>query len=275
MVIDLMPYTVLAFGASDIGLVRQNNEDVWEEVPGLRLYVLADGMGGHRAGEIAARKAVDTLCRLIKKGLSAQKEKIRVTDARAIVMQSIKQANEMIYQLGHSSDDLKGMGTTLCCLLFLENDVVYGHVGDSRIYGVIKKKLHRMTKDHSLLSDLIDLGQISESQATDFMYKNILTRAVGTEPNVEPSVHVCGITDGDIYFMCSDGLTDLLSDAEIESIINHTDTIQDAVNELVESAKARGGYDNITILMMQIQEVHEKANLFRQQCDDANRSPGS
>lgn len=275
MVIDSMPYTVLAFGASDIGLVRQNNEDVWGEVPGMRLYVLADGMGGHRAGEIASRNAVESLCGLVKKELLAHRDKIRLTDARAIVLQSIKQVNEIVYQLGRSRDDLKGMGTTLCCLLFLENDLVYAHVGDSRVYGVIKKKLVRMTKDHSLLSELVDLGQLSESQAADFIYKNILTRAIGTEVEVEPSVHVCSITSGDIYFMCSDGLTDLLSDEEIESIINHAATIQEAVNELVESAKSRGGHDNITIVMTQIQEVHEEKNLSRQQCNHTDRPQGA
>lgn len=263
MVVYVMPYKIVASGATDKGLVRQNNEDVWAEDPEFRFFVLADGMGGHRAGEIASRQATDTLIRLVRKGLRSAKQALNLNEIVVLIRNAIIQVNDTIFKLGNSRTDLHGMGTTLCCMLFHEKGLVYGHVGDSRIYGLFGKKLHRMTKDHSLMRELVDLGQLTEVETPDFLYKNILTRAIGTEAEVEPSVYISDVAEGDIYFMCSDGLTDLLSDDEIENIINQSQSIPDTVKALVESAKSQGGYDNITVVMAQVQENHEKTDISR------------
>lgn len=242
MVVHIMPYNILAFGLSDIGLVRQNNEDVWAELPDIRFFVLADGMGGHQAGEIAAREAVNALCGIVEKKFKAHhRHPLSLLDAQAIIQRAIEQVNSHVYKMGRADDELRGMGTTLCCIYFHEKGVVYAHVGDSRIYRWREKKLTQLTKDHSLLRELVDLGQLSEHQAGDFLYKNIITKAVGTEPKVEPSVHTTEVVPHDIYLICSDGLSDLLTLQQIEKIINKTHSLQDCAKELIKSAKAEGG----------------------------------
>lgn len=251
MVVHLMPYKILAYSLSDIGLVRQNNEDVSGEVPEINLYVLADGMGGHKAGEIAARQAVGAVCRIMKekhvKGMS-------ITDEYKLMRQSIEYANHFVYKLSRTNEDFQGMGTTICCLKFNDQGVVYAHVGDSRIYRLRKNQLEQITRDHSLLSDLLELGQLNESQAAEFAYKNIITKAIGTENSIDPSIYTADIEVGDIYLMCSDGLSDLLSQEEIETIVIRSDTVDAAAHSLVDEAKARGGHDNITVVIAKVQE---------------------
>jgi protein phosphatase len=262
MVVREIPYNVLAFGLSDIGLVRQNNEDVWAELPGLRFYVLADGMGGHQAGEVAAREAVTALCRIIQDTFAGQTEQIDIEDASAIIENSIEQVNFLVYRLGRSEVELRGMGTTLCCLFFHPKGLIYAHVGDSRIYQLRSGKLRQLTRDHSLLRELVDLGQINEQQAGDFLYKNIITKAIGTEASVEPSVHhLSEIINQDTYLMCSDGLSDLLSRAEIEDVLTQIPIPEDAAAELVSLAKEKGGHDNVTVVVIKVFENAESKNL--------------
>lgn len=257
-----MSYKLSAFGHTDKGLVRQNNEDVWGEVAHLGLFVLADGMGGHRAGEVAAREAVSTLCRLMRKAFEGR-TKISFPDLKSHIQKSIEQVNASVYKLSRSEAQLKGMGTTLCCLQFHYQGVIYAHVGDSRIYRLRKKKLEQLTNDHSLVRELVDLGQIKENQVPEFLYKNIITKAIGTEPTVKPTVQTTEIVIGDTYLMCTDGLTDLLSREEIEALLNRAPTIRDAGKTLVASAKEKGGFDNITVVIIQVQEAHETPDLFR------------
>lgn len=248
-----MSFKIVAAGLSDPGLVRQSNEDIWIQVPELALFALADGMGGHRAGEIASREAVHALSRLAKKA----KPHLSLYEARDVMAQVIKQVNHTVYNLGRSHQQLKGMGTTLCCMQFREDGIVYGHVGDSRIYRLRRGTLEQLTQDHSLLRELIDLGQIAEGQGTDFLYKNILTRAIGTEPQVEPSVYTCDLAAGDLYLMCTDGLSDVLSEREMESILNSSPSVESAVKALVDAAKKKGGFDNITVVIMRVEAEHE------------------
>lgn len=258
MVISLMSCKVVAAGLSDIGLVRENNEDVWAEIPEKHLYILADGMGGHLAGEVAAREAVDALIALIKGDVGAQMEKVSLEEARHLLTACINEVNAHVYRKGRRDPSLRGMGTTLCCLYFHPKGLLYGHVGDSRIYRMRGEKLSQLTKDHSLLRELVDLGELSERQAEEFVYKNIITKAIGTEPSVEPSVQKCEIVDGDLYLMCSDGLSDLLSRIEIEAILKANTSIKKATQELVAVAKEKGGHDNITVVIAKIHETRSK-----------------
>lgn len=257
-----MSFKVTAVGLSDIGLVRQNNEDVWDQLPEEHFFVLADGMGGHQAGEIAAREAVSKICQLMKKILKVDsKKKKSISEIKENLYKSIEQVNKSIYQLGNESESLKGMGTTLCCLCVHQEGLIYAHVGDSRIYRLRNKHLKLLTKDHSLLRELVDLGQISEQQAEDFLYKNIITKAIGTEPVVEPTVNVGDLHSGDIYLLCSDGLTDLLSKEEIENVLIHSPNIEKGAAQLVQSAKEKGGHDNITVVLVKVQKSHETQDL--------------
>lgn len=250
-----MPYQFKVCGLSDTGLVRPNNEDYWAQMPERNLYVLADGMGGHRAGEIASREAVTILCQLIKQNERIFLKGSKVRDIEVFLKESFQQVNSRIFSLGSQQEHWKGMGTTLCCLHMHQQGIIYCYVGDSRIYRLRDGCLDQLTRDHSLLQELIELGQVKEDHASGFLYRNILTKAVGTEPLVSPSTGSLDIMPHDLYLMCTDGLTDLLSKKDIESILNSTGNLQEAANKLVKQAKENGGYDNITVILVHCQAI--------------------
>lgn len=253
MVIRLMPYKISAFGRSDIGLVRQNNEDVWGQVPELHFYALADGMGGHQAGEIAARLAVSSLSQAIKKRLSTSKEKPSFDKVIELLRRAIIQINAHIHKISVSDKELAGMGTTLCCGLFFEKKLIFAHVGDSRLYRFRNQKLEQLTKDHSLLRELIEQGRLNQQQANDFLYKNIITKAIGTEPKVEPAVEAVELEPEDLYLMCTDGLSDLLSLEEMQELLCRSRNLQATGELLIEAANAKGGKDNITVVLARVE----------------------
>lgn len=252
-------YQVFAYGITDIGLVRQNNEDCWAQVPELKFYVLADGMGGHRAGEVASREAVKALCEHFRQTIAIAGPNLSIDEAHGLVQLSIEHANQSVYDLSKTDPELQGMGTTICCLYCHSKGIIYAHVGDSRIYRLHNHKLEQLTKDHSLLRELVDMGQIDEYTAEDFLYKNIITKAVGTERSIDPSVHICDIKNHDIFFMCSDGLSDMLTLKEMEKIVLENPSIESAAKILVDQAKAKGGLDNITVVIIKIDELNEKS----------------
>ena len=259
-----MRFKVAVAGISDIGRVRQNNEDNWAQIPELQFFVLADGMGGHQAGEVASHTAVETCCALVRDLHEESSDSFTLQELRRNIGWIIEETNEAVYKKGRSDTDLRGMGTTLCCLHFHPNGVVYGHVGDSRIYRVRQKKMIQLTKDHSLLRQLIDLGQVTEQRASEFMYKNIITRAIGTGANVEGSVHAIHVEPNDLFMMCSDGLSDLLTTKEMETTINQSTSLEGAAQNLVDKANEIGGHDNITVVLAKIIQSNENPDLSRQ-----------
>lgn len=250
----LMPYKIAACGLSDIGQVRQNNEDVWAQMPQRGFFILADGMGGHQAGEIAAQELVSMLCRIVKRKFGSSTAGQPLPEVKDLLLRAIRYVNAMIYRMGKSQPELKGMGTTLCCLLFHPEGIIFAHVGDSRIYRYRHQQLEQLTKDHSLLYELIEQGQLDEQQAGTFLYRNIITKAIGTEAKVAPSVACDTILVDDLYLMCSDGLTDLLLPNEIAAILEEAPSIQIAAEMLVLSANQRGGRDNITVVITKVIE---------------------
>jgi protein phosphatase len=257
-----MPYILTAGGLSDIGLVRENNEDVWGGIEELQFFVLADGMGGHKGGEVASREAVSHLLKIIKKSFKGKGKSLE--EAKEALQSAIIQVNQLVFKMGKSDHKLKGMGTTLSCIMIYGEEIILGHVGDSRIYRLRDKKLEQLTKDHSLLRELVDMGQISEKSPMDFAYKNIITKAIGTEPRVEPSVEIKDLKAGDIFLLCTDGLTDLLTPHEIEEIVKEPKSLEIIIKKLIQSANDKGGYDNITVVMVKLEE-DEKENISRQQ----------
>ncbi|MDP1835294.1 MAG: Stp1/IreP family PP2C-type Ser/Thr phosphatase [Chlamydiales bacterium] len=253
MVRNVMTYKVSASGLSDIGLVRQKNEDVWGQIPEHHIYILADGMGGHRSGDVAAREAVSALTRILKEKLPSLPDDQRtIFDVGGCIRQAIEEANRVVYELSKTDDSLKGMGTTLCCLHIHDEGLIYAHVGDSRIYRLRAGDLEQLTEDHSLLRELVAAGQIREQNAGDFVYKNIITKAIGTEPIVEPSVAVRDLESGDTFLLCSDGLSDLLQKDSIEEILKSDKDMNVIAQRLVDAAKARGGHDNITVVLIRV-----------------------
>jgi len=257
-----MPYTLSVYGLSDMGLLRKNNEDVWGGLPEHNLFVLADGMGGHQAGEVAAREATNHFLERIKEVLEKEENpKKSVEDCEESIRYTLEETNHFVYELSKTNELLRGMGTTMCCLYFHEGRVVCAHVGDSRIYRLRKKALRPLTKDHSLLRELIDLGQMPTKYIEETNYKNIITRAIGTEPFVEPTVSSDELEASDLYLMCTDGLSDLLSNEEIEEVLCSDLTVEEKVRHLIVSAKKKGGHDNITCVCV---EVNESKDISRQ-----------
>lgn len=234
-----MGYIIESFGISDLGLARDTNEDVFHEIPIHRFFVLADGMGGHNAGEIAAKEAVHHLSTSICQIFSSQEETTLFEKPLPdLLHKAILGANRWVHQLSEQKEEFQGMGTTLCCFLLHEDNLVCAHIGDSRIYR-FRKTLEQITEDHRVLS-------------TTSNKKNMITRAVGTSPHVEPTINTLPVFSNDLYFLCSDGLTDYVSDEEISAILQDHLCIKSASQELVRTAKNKGGGDNITILMVKV-----------------------
>ena len=248
-----MKPNITAYGRSDSGLVRPHNEDYWGWDLDHHFFVLADGMGGHKAGEVAAKRAVEELCLEVKNIFDhSSDEEESVREFADDLYGAIARVNHSVFDLGCSAESLHGMGTTLCALLVHEKGIVYAHVGDSRIYRHRRGCLKLLTKDHSLLSEMLDLGKIEEHEAEDFMYRNIITKAIGTDPTVKPAVDIDAIEDEDIYLLCSDGLSDLVSNNEIDEILNRKSSIEERADQLIMLANEKGGYDNITVLLLKV-----------------------
>lgn len=247
---QLMPLQVECYGISDVGLVRPNNEDVWAELPDIHFYALADGMGGHQAGEVAAKEAVHELCDIVDDLFTEtphpSPEKVSLT-----LKEGFNDANKWVRTLASQHPELSGMGTTLCCCCIVDRMLIYAHVGDSRIYH-FRDRLTRLSEDHSLRQELISLGNLDEKKASSFPHKNVITRAIGVSSTLHAAIGAAHIQPEDVYFMCSDGLTDGVSDGTIEEILRRTSSIKEAALELVETAKKAGGNDNITIVMIKI-----------------------
>ena len=232
-------YTIQSFGISDLGLVRDSNEDLFHQILAHHFFALADGIGGHNAGEIAAKETMHHLSTSIHRIFSSDEEKTE-TMLSSSLYHAILQANTWVHTLSEQKHELHGMGTTLCCMLLHKHSLVYANVGDSRIYR-LRKELLQITKDHSLWQD------IDPSAG-----KHIITKAIGTAPFVEPDIRICDVEPGDLYFLCSDGLTDYVSDAELLDILQNTSCIQSATKNMIGAAKNKGGRDNITVLMIRV-----------------------
>lgn len=239
-------------GISDIGLIRDHNEDVWAAYPECGLFVLADGMGGHAAGEIAADESVSYLHELVVKWHPTR----QTSPDEAIVFfrDALMKVNSAIYQKGQQEPSLSGMGTTICALYLFQMFAIVAHVGDSRIYRLRKGVLEQLTEDHSLVSELVSLGAMKADESETFPYKHILTRAIGTHPTVDPTVNYLKINPHDLYLLCSDGLTNYVNDSQIEAILNQDIPLADHAQSLVDLANEHGGGDNITLVLVKIND---------------------
>jgi protein phosphatase len=251
----MKPAHALEFAtATDPGMVRSHNEDSVETDPELGLAVLADGMGGYNAGEVASGIAVAMLKEEIRNALAAGGKD--VAPAEALIQENSAKANGAIYQTARSQPQYAGMGTTLVIALFHGSHVTVGHIGDSRLYRFRAGQLEQVTRDHSLLQEQIDSGMISKEQARYSQNKNLVTRAVGIDPEVETEVHTYDTQSGDIYLLCSDGLSDMVADEEIQSLMEQLQSnLQLAAAQLVQLANDSGGRDNISVILVRVGEA--------------------
>jgi len=244
-------------GATDVGRVRSNNEDAIEWDERLGLAILADGMGGHRAGEVASRTAAQHVKAELARPLAlwdtrGEGRRERVAVAR-LVKAAVEQANLRVYEVSSSGPQYAGMGTTIVVAVFLGHCVTVCHVGDSRLYRLRDAQLEQLTEDHSLVQELVRRGHLSEPEARVADYRNVLMRALGVEPQVRSELRQHRIERGDIYLLCSDGLSNQVTAPEIEESLQRCgDDLEGAASELIELANARGGADNISVIVTRI-----------------------
>ena len=249
-----------AAAKSDVGRKRYGNEDSFRLAPELGLFVVADGMGGHAAGEVASRLAVDTIQEWVVKYLSgsdaalAGKPEPTCSREANFLLSSIRLANRIIYDAAQGRREYAGMGTTVVSILAVNDHVALAHVGDSRLYRLRGEQIVQLSRDHSLVQQQVDHGIISPEEAQQSQYKHLITRALGLKEPVEVELAEQPVLPGDFLLLCSDGLSDLLEDEEMLGIVReHADDLEKACQALVDRANYKGGDDNITALLIQAQ----------------------
>lgn len=244
-------------GATDTGQVRSHNEDAIHCDAERGLVILADGMGGRNAGEIASSMATTLLAtelgRLIDRAPDATFTRAGTDATVRTVTDEVRRSNNAIYQAAQSQPQYAGMGTTLVMAVFFDNMMLVAHVGDSRLYRLRGERLEQMTRDHSLLQDQIDSGLLRPEEARLSTNRNLVTRAVGIDATVEPEVHCHDVLANDIYLLCSDGLNDMLDDDLIERTLRHpSDSLDAMAKQLIGLANDHGGRDNVSVIMIRI-----------------------
>ena len=246
--------------ATHTGMVRAHNEDSIGNDPAIWLAVLADGMGGYNAGEVASGIAVTLISKETRETLAqvAPYELDRTSGkpmAVKILGNIIARANGSIYQAANSQPQYAGMGTTLVVALLADNHINVAHVGDSRLYRLRGDELTQLTRDHSLLQGQIDSGMITKEMARRSQNKNLVTRAVGIEPEVEADINTLEALEGDTYLLCSDGLCDMVDDEDILLTLTSLNAnLPLAANQLVQMANDNGGRDNISVILIRIRK---------------------
>lgn len=245
-------------GMTDTGLIRSQNEDSIGNDTSLNLAVLADGMGGHKGGEVASALAVNS----ILNDLPAELERCKNLDIdedvsgysyQTIAIKNvIESANSVIFQAASKQIQYEGMGTTIVVTMFYDNRLTVAHVGDSRMYRLRNHEMEQLTSDHSLLQELIDRGFYTEEEASKSLNKNLVTRAMGIEETVQVDLSEDIVLPDDTYLLCSDGLSDMVDDRRINMILEENKfQIDIACTDLIQQAKDNGGHDNISVIVIQ------------------------
>jgi len=250
---------------TDVGQRRDHNEDSVASDIEMGLLVLADGMGGYKAGEVASEIAVLTIVADLKEALldlePGQIDAVTGMQAESqLVLDAVANANESIFTVSQTQPQCAGMGTTLVVAMFTNNKLLAGHIGDSRMYRFRDEVLTQITEDHSLLQEQLKSGLITPEQAKVSNNKNLVTRALGIDPVVELELHEHEVLVGDIYLLCSDGLTDLVEDDEISATLGTLNaklngsaaTLESVANQLIKMANENGGKDNISVILARV-----------------------
>jgi len=242
-------------GRTDKGVVRPNNEDAILTDLELGLVVVADGMGGYKAGEIASGMAIEIIRKFIAAGLKAARKRLGASDSgysheSVLLRNALQRANEVIHDTAKSQPQCEGMGTTVAAALFYNNRLSVAHVGDSRIYRLRHGVFEQITHDHSLLQELVVRGFYTPEEARKSLNKNLVTRALGIEPTVMVDLQEDVARVGDIYLFCSDGLNDMVPDPDIHLTMDtFSDNLEIAMHQLIKLANDNGGRDNISVVL--------------------------
>jgi serine/threonine protein phosphatase PrpC len=245
---------MITWGKTHIGHVRDVNEDCYmiHQQNGKGCLAVADGMGGHRAGEIASAMAIDLLRLHLQDNMWKAPDVDPKMDWLSFLREGVEKCNTSIYQASLRVPEYSGMGTTLTAALVLENSLYFAHVGDSRLYVYREDKLRLLSRDHSLVQDLVEEGLVSPREALTHPRRHILTQAVGTDKLVEVDTRAIEILPGDLYLLCTDGLSNSVSDFEIEQILSQSSFLARQGEALLDLANTRGGEDNVTIILARI-----------------------
>lgn len=242
-----------AAGLTDIGKVRSINQDSFHVMGDKNIYIVADGMGGHAAGDQASRIAVKTITEILSTydftGSEDSPEEDFGMSIEELIRYALQEANEQILLASLSNQHLQGMGTTAIVAVEHRGSLFVGHVGDSRTYLVRNQQLSQITEDHSVVQQLVKAGAISEEEAQVHPYKNVITRCLGMQANVEPDTLELVLQAGDKILMCSDGLSNMVSDQQMEEMLN-THEPEEACRKLIDMANENGGTDNITVVLL-------------------------
>ena len=241
-----------SYGMSDVGRRREGNEDEFIREPQAGLYAIADGMGGHAAGEIASGLAIDALAEAIHPS-NWEPQSASPDDAGERLRNAVREANRRICESILAHEERRGMGTTLVALVIAGSAGVIAHVGDSRAYVLRDEELHRLTSDHSWVNEQVKMGLISDDAAQRHPMRNIVTRALGSRQEVQVDVSTVELLPRDVYLLCSDGLNTMLSDSQILEVLKaHADDPRAACAALVDAANRQGGEDNITVIAIAV-----------------------
>jgi len=250
--------TLQIANVSDVGRRRPHNEDSTATDAEQGLFILADGMGGYKAGEVASAVAVLTVLEDIKAAMKNGVTTHKLADGTngaipELIKQAINHANTTIYNLAQAEAECQGMGTTIVTGIIHDKTITVGNVGDSRLYRLRMGKLQQITKDHSLIQELIDRGMYTPEEAMAKMPRNLVTRALGLATRVEVDIIQQPVDTGDIYLLCSDGLNDMVNDEEIHlTLSKYSANLVQAAENLVQLANSKGGKDNISVVLVRI-----------------------
>jgi protein phosphatase len=247
-------------GMSDTGRVREHNEDTIGTDASIGLVVLADGMGGYKAGEVASGIAVRTVMGLLKDAVA--REDLCLVDSQSglsrpgiLLRDAVQRANKIIYQTARTQTHCEGMGTTVAAGLFFDDRLTIAHVGDSRVYRVRNNRIEQLTQDHSLLQELVSRGFYTREEAQRAAARNYVTRALGVEPTVDVEITEAPVERGDLLMLCSDGLSDMVEDEDIQLTVNtFGDNLETLARQLVLLSNENGGRDNVSLVLVRVLE---------------------
>jgi len=259
-------------GITDVGLKRDGNEDAFSVEDSLGLYIVADGMGGHLAGEVASRVAVEMINGAFRKWIeeeAGEEEIFGEPDASLslegnYLLGAIRLANRVVYEMALERKQYQGMGTTVAALFVTPTMIISANVGDSRIYLTRDGDLERLSRDHSLVGEQVEMGMMTEEEADNSSMKHVLTRNLGSSEDVEPDIFEIEPSGNDCFVLCSDGVTDLLNDEEILSLTMETIAPEDLCKKIIDAVLKRGAHDNTTIISLFLTEIKKRrVNVFK------------
>jgi protein phosphatase len=247
--------TFTVAGRTDVGIIRSGNEDNFLMWPDEGVFIVADGMGGHAAGEVASEMAVRIIGQELKGAAGRPDEEVA-----SVIRDAIREANNAIFQRTLTEVDKRGMGTTATSMLINGLHYLIGQVGDSRAYLYRDGRLVQLTKDHSYVQEQVDAGFLTPEQARTHPYSNVITRCVGANAEVVPDVYLGTLRAGDVYLLASDGLTGMLEDGDLQHALERHPEPNDVVEALIQEANRRGGLDNITVIIVRIDSVQGRTS---------------